>query len=161
MSEVLNNFQVPVRCRGCPVITQVLEHVEFHETELEHINEAGEAALSGLPPETVDYFKQLFESLPDEMTESRTSEEFVKFMEHGLKTVIVDAADHADKCLDEAHQKIAEKTDNCLGRLTLRAVRDGAEYQVTTCGSRAFRQDENPVPAILKIRNHPQADTVQ
>ncbi len=151
----MRDFIVPEKCIGCPVIDGIDKTIASIEAKKQVLNEIGESMLDGIPSEVRESIVvHIQKDHSSELTDT-DAEDVLRQLEDSSRTELVNKIDAVDAEISASKELKREKIENCTGKLTLRAVRNDAEYLVTICASRAFStKRENPAPAIVRIRNN-------
>lgn len=154
VTSFVDTLDIADKCAHCPAIRGLLEEIGSLEEQKGFLNSVAEQSMGGLPEEVKAQLITHIEQDHIEAIQGMSPEAIVADMELQHRQGVTSHLDSTDEKIDRTKALVTEKLDNCDGRLTLRGIRNSAEYLVTICGSRTFTQRENPSPAIVKIRNH-------
>lgn len=127
--DIADDLGIPKKCRGCPRITSIIEHIG--RTKRAAMDDM-ELAMGG----GGDAVDDLVEIMTDVI--GIPVNRAIEIREEALRSIGQAAAAGAELCDDmigEFRSLIEGLTDDCSGRLTLRAARDGMEYTVGVCAS--------------------------
>ena len=144
----MRNLQIPPQCKGCPRLVEPIEHFDSHAEELDTV--------SAISPEQIERTRSsLIEVLghmglsAQEISDNIPSIDDARI---GLLEQEINAAD----CMEEVQQSIEKYTDDCPGKLTLRAAgSDGVTYEATLCRSHENYVDGGQDIEPVAVRRYP------
>lgn len=138
--------EIPVRCLKCPGLLAALERVRLSDIRIEQFKALAAIAMEGTP----DIMQDLISDAIG-LSSDIVGEEIAGFEAH-LRHNIAETMDQNDEAIDKERYDMTQRLSDCSGVLKLRVQKEGFEYIVGICGSRAQTSGDNLDAASIHLR---------
>jgi hypothetical protein len=124
---LMNDFKLPEKCKGCPVMAEISSEIASLRIQNTYVTRIGEALVGDTGAEVDAVMRQLFPDLPDD--------EFNMILSQARAMTGLNMEELSAQLENKEREREARAAWCDTGNLVMRAVKNEREYKVAICTS--------------------------